>query len=138
MRGWELRPAAIPETGPGAGPDQGLGDQQARPGQAWYALGHGTAPGAGGLPGLAAFRPQFPTTANWIMRLPSSCAVIAGTVSLPRSPALLDAGQFFSAHVLRGVLFFESRFSKKSQPPAVFKNFQRPFIFIFLEGKLSS
>jgi len=46
------------------------------------------------------------------MRLPSSCAVIAGTVSLPRSPALLDAGQFFSAHVLSHAVFFESSLKK--------------------------
>jgi hypothetical protein len=70
-------------------------------------------------------------TASWIMRLASSCALIAGTVSLPRPPALLDAGQFFSAHVLVRGQIFESRFSKQSQPPFFFKT-SNGHLFLFL------
>jgi hypothetical protein len=50
-------------------------------------------------------------------------------VSLTRPPALLDAGQFFSAHDLRGGIFFESGFSKKLNRQQLSKSFQRLFFF---------
>jgi hypothetical protein len=65
------------------------------------------------------------------MRLPSSCALIAGAVSIPRPPALLDAGQFFSAHVLVRGQIFESRFSKKISTANNFQKLPTAIYFYF-------
>jgi hypothetical protein len=45
----------------------------------------------------------------WLVRLSSSCALVAGTMRHPghaRGPAFLDGRQFFMAHVLPHVPFF--------------------------------
>jgi hypothetical protein len=70
------------------------------------------------------------------MRLPSSCSLIAGTVSIPRLPALLGACQFFMAHVTpcsAGRPFFQIEFfSKISQLPNFFQKLPTAIYFIFL------
>jgi hypothetical protein len=50
--------------------------------------------------------------ASWLMRLASFCALINGTVSLPRLPALPDACQFLMAHALPHAVFFNRVFQK--------------------------